>query len=118
MKSIIKGKVYVVENNIDTDQIIPAKYLIYSHTKEGEKEKLAKYAMSGLPKEYPPFIKSNTYKTEYNIIIAGENFGCGSSRAQAPGALHVAGVEVIVAKYFARIFFKNSVNAKDFFLFV
>lgn len=111
MKNKITGKVYVVGDNIDTDQIIPAKYLTLSHTKPGEREEIAKHAMSGLPSSYPSFVKQGKAKSDYSIIIGGENFGCGSSRAQAPGCLNVAGIEAIVAQYFARIFFRNSVNA-------
>lgn len=110
-KKIITGKAYVVGDNIDTDQIIPAEYLTLSHTVPEQRAEIAKYAMIGLPDSYPPFVDPSTGKAKYEIIIGGENFGCGSSRAQAPGCLWAAGVKAVVAQYFARIFFRNSVNA-------
>lgn len=110
MKHIIKGLCYVVGDNIDTDQIIPAHYLTLSHTDPRQRREIARYAMSGLPDSYPPFVEGGEEKTRYTIIVAGDNFGCGSSRAQAPGCLNAAGVEAVIANYFARIFFRNSVN--------
>jgi len=104
--NIIKGKVYVVGDNIDTDVIIPARYLTTM-----DSEILAKHAMEDLdPKEYPiPFLNKDG-TCNYQIIIAGKNFGCGSSREHAPIALRAAGVEAVIATSFARIYYRNSVN--------
>jgi 3-isopropylmalate/(R)-2-methylmalate dehydratase small subunit len=109
--------VYVVEDNIDTDQIIPAQYLTLVPTIPEEYEKLGSYAMVGLPNELYPieFIKKDTSKTEYKIIVAGKNFGCGSSREHAPICLGAAGVDVIVAESYARIFFRNSVATGELY---
>lgn len=111
MEDKIVGKAYVLGDNIDTDVIIPAKYLSLSHTNPAQKDELGSHALEGLPDSLPPFIDRQTGKSPYAIIVAGDNFGCGSSRAQAPGALNAAGVKAIVASYYARIFFRNSVNA-------
>src|SRR5690242_2891896 len=111
MQSVFTGPVYVVRDNIDTDQIIPAQYLTLVPTIPEEYEKLGSFAMIGLPDHLYPtrFIKEGTTKTEYPIVIAGRNFGCGSSREHAPIALGACGTEVVVAETFARIFFRNSV---------
>src|ERR1700693_832656 len=111
MPKKLTSPVFVVEDNIDTDQIIPAQYLTLVPTIPDEYEKLGSYAMVGLPDELYPieFIKKGTTKTDYKIIIGGKNFGCGSSREHAPIALGAAGVDVIVAESYARIFFPNSV---------
>lgn len=105
-KKRIEGKVFVVGANVDTDVIIPARYLTTM-----DQALLAPHAMEDLdPKQYPiPFL--GTDKTSpYRIIVAGTNFGCGSSREHAPIALHGAGVLAVVAKTFARIFYRNAVN--------
>jgi len=106
MIGIIRGKVYVVGNNIDTDVIIPARYLTTMDPKI-----LAKHAMEDLdPEQYPaPFLNKDG-TCDYQIVIAGSNFGCGSSREHAPIALRAAGVEAVVAASFARIYYRNSVN--------
>jgi 3-isopropylmalate/(R)-2-methylmalate dehydratase small subunit len=104
MAEKITGKVYVVKDDIDTDVIIPARYLTTMDMKE-----LAKHAMEALPKEYPSFLNKDG-TCDYKIIIAGKNFGCGSSREHAPIALKGAGIEAVVAHSFARIYYRNSVN--------
>jgi 3-isopropylmalate/(R)-2-methylmalate dehydratase small subunit len=104
MAEKITGKVYVVKDDIDTDVIIPARYLTTMDMKE-----LAKHAMEDLPKEYSPFLNKDK-SCDYKIIIAGKNFGCGSSREHAPIALKGAGIEAVVAPSFARIYYRNSVN--------
>ena len=96
---IIKGKVWKFKDNIDTDVIIPARYLNTSDPKE-----LALHCMEDYD---PEFIKK---MERGDIIIAGNNFGCGSSREHAPIALKEAGVSCIIAKSFARIFFRNAIN--------
>lgn len=96
---IIKGRVWKFKDNIDTDVIIPARYLNTSDPKE-----LALHCMEDYD---PEFIKK---LDRGDIIIAGKNFGCGSSREHAPIALKEAGVSCIIAKSFARIFFRNAIN--------
>jgi 3-isopropylmalate/(R)-2-methylmalate dehydratase small subunit len=107
MSNVIEGKVFVVGENIDTDQIIPAQYLTLVPTIPEEYEKLGSYALHGLPDSYPRFVAEGAMKTEYPIIIAGRNFGCGSSREHAPVSLGAAGTKAVVALSYARIFFRN-----------
>lgn len=106
-EDIITGKVYVLEDNVDTDLIIPAKYLNLVPTIPEEYRKLGSYALAGLPDEYPRFVAEGSESTEYSIIIAGSNFGCGSSREHAPIALGAAGARAVVAQSYARIYFRN-----------
>ena len=113
--NIISGKVYVIGDNIDTDQIIPAKYLNLVPTIPEEYGKLGSYALSGLPADYPLFVRPGAQESEYSIIIAGRNFGCGSSREHAPVALGAAGVKAVVAQSFARIFFRNSIATGELY---
>lgn len=80
MSKCVKGLIFVVADNIDTDQIIPAEYLTLVPSKLDEYEKLGSYAMVGLPEHYGRFVQQGEMKTDYPIIVAGENFGCGSSR--------------------------------------
>jgi 3-isopropylmalate/(R)-2-methylmalate dehydratase small subunit len=104
--SRIIGKAFVVGDNIDTDVIIPARYLTSMNP-----EILKHHAMEDLdPKQYfVPFL--NADKTcDYQIIVAGKNFGCGSSREHAPIALNAAGIRTVIAASFARIYYRNSVN--------
>lgn len=96
---IIKGKIWKFKDNIDTDVIIPARYLNTSDPKE-----LALHCMEDYDSE---FVKK---MNQGDIIVAGRNFGCGSSREHAPIALKAAGVSCIIAKSFARIFFRNAIN--------
>ena len=112
MKDITEGKVYVVYDDINTDVIIPGRYQNTSDPNE-----LAKHAMEDLiGKDYPiPFLNEDK-SCDYKIIVAGKNFGCGSSREHAPLALHTAGIEAIIANSFARIFFRNSINGAYIFL--
>lgn len=117
MKQQIRGKVYVLGDNIDTDQIIPAEHLVYSLTDPEERKLYGKYALSsvppaaaGLPQGHVPFIKEGSFASEFKIVIGGRNFGCGSSREHAPFALREAGIEAVVAEFYARIFFRNCVN--------
>ena len=94
-----KGKVFRYKDNVDTDVIIPARYLNTSDPKE-----LATHCMEDID---PSFIK-NVEKGD--IIVADKNFGCGSSREHAPIAIKASGVSCVIAKSFARIFFRNSLN--------
>lgn len=107
----IKGKVFVLGDNIDTDQIIPAHYLNLVPTIPEEYEKLGSYALCGLPASASAtrFVEDGQMKTQFPIVIGGRNFGCGSSREHAPIALGAAGAKAVIAESFARIFFRNSV---------
>ncbi|KIZ07381.1 3-isopropylmalate/(R)-2-methylmalatedehydratase small subunit [Monoraphidium neglectum] len=103
--------------NIDTDQIIPAEYLTLVPSKPDEYEKLGSYALIGLPDDqyHTKFVKEGALKTEYPIIIGGENFGCGSSREHAPVALGAAGSQVVVSQSYARIFFRNCISTGELY---
>lgn len=96
---IFKGKIWKFGDNIDTDAIIPARYLNTSDPKE-----LAKHCMEDAD---PAFV---TKMKPGDIIVGGENFGCGSSREHAPIAIKAAGISCVVAKSFARIFYRNAFN--------
>ncbi len=96
---MIKGRVWVFDDNVDTDQILPGYAMAEAF------DKLANFAMAGssLP-DFPKLVQQG------DIIVAGKNFGCGSSREQAPVALKGAGVSLVVAESFARIFRRNAIN--------
>jgi len=94
-----KGKAWLFGDNIDTDVILPGKYLVLTDPKD-----LAKHALEGLVQGF------STKISKGDIIVAGKNFGCGSSREHAPLALKHAGVGAVVAKSFSRIFFRNAIN--------
>lgn len=99
---IIKGKVIKYpQENINTDLIIPARYLVNS-----DPQYLAKHCMEDLDPEF----HQNKNELQATILVAGSNFGCGSSREQAPIALKASGIELIIAPSFARIFFRNAIN--------
>src|SRR5258707_6329827 len=117
MQSIITGKAYVLGDNVDTDQIIPAHHLTLNPSIPEEYKQFGKHALSsvppaqaGLPKGHVPFHTRQEFVSDYKLIIAGKNFGCGSSREHAPIALDAAGIEAVVAEFYARIFFRNAVN--------
>ena len=93
------GKAWVYGDNVDTDVIIPARYLNTSEPSE-----LAKHCMEDIDTSFAEQVKTG------DVIVAGENFGCGSSREHAPIAIKASGVKAVVAKSFARIFFRNSIN--------
>jgi len=117
MKSVFTGPVYVVRDNIDTDQIISAKYLNLVPTIASEYERLGSFAMDGLPENLYPvrFVKPGALDSDYPIIVGGRNFGCGSSREHAPIALGSANCRVILAESFARIFFRNCVSTGELY---
>lgn len=96
---MIEGKAIKYKDNVDTDVIIPARYLNTSDPKE-----LASHCMEDLDSQF------NEKTKEKSIIVAGRNFGCGSSREHAPIAIKAAGVGCVIAESFARIFFRNSIN--------
>ncbi|MBN1332263.1 MAG: 3-isopropylmalate dehydratase small subunit, partial [Synergistales bacterium] len=99
MNDLIKGKAWVFGDHIDTDVIIPARYLVTNEEKE-----LGKHCMEDMD----PCFASKI--TKGDIIVAGENFGCGSSREHAPLAIKGAGIACVIASSFARIFFRNAIN--------
>ena len=117
MQAVFTGPVYVVRDNIDTDQIIPAQYLNLIPTIPDEYEKLGSFALCGLPDSLyaTRFVKTGELDTEYPIVVAGRNFGCGSSREHAPIALGSAGCKVVLAEGFARIFFRNCVATGELY---
>lgn len=115
MKDLITGRAYVLGDAVDTDQIIPAAHLVYSMTDPDERRQYGRYALSGvpgmgMPDGLPPFVAPGAHRSTYSILIAGRNFGCGSSREHAPFALREAGLEAVVAESFARIFYRNAVD--------
>jgi 3-isopropylmalate/(R)-2-methylmalate dehydratase small subunit len=96
---ILKGRVWKFGTNIDTDAIIPARYLNTS-----DPDELAKHVMEDADKDFPSKVKAG------DMIVADANFGCGSSREHAPIAIKAAGIQGVVAKSFARIFYRNAFN--------
>jgi len=117
MEKVIRGKAFVVGDHVDTDQIIPAKYLNYNPADPEERRLFGKYALSGVPAEASglpggnvPFVAEDAFTADFAVIVAGRNFGCGSSREHAPLAIHEAGIRAVVAEGYARIFYRNSVN--------
>ena len=96
---ILKGKVHKYGDNVDTDVIIPARYLNTS-----DPDELAAHCMEDIDADFIKKVEPG------DIIVAEENFGCGSSREHAPLAIKTAGVSCVIAKTFARIFYRNSIN--------
>ncbi|WP_195542670.1 3-isopropylmalate dehydratase small subunit [Massiliimalia timonensis] len=94
-----KGFVHKYGDNVDTDVIIPARYLNTADAKE-----LASHCMEDIDKDFVKNVKPN------DIIVANYNFGCGSSREHAPLAIKTAGISCVIAKTFARIFYRNAIN--------
>ena len=95
----VSGKAIIFGDNVNTDAIIPGKYLTLLDPAE-----LAEHAMEGLDPDFPRRARAGA------IVVAGRNFGCGSSREQAPIALKNAGVRCVLAESFARIFYRNAIN--------
>jgi 3-isopropylmalate/(R)-2-methylmalate dehydratase small subunit len=117
MQTIITGKTYVMGDNVDTDQIIPAQYLSFNPAIPEERRFFGMYANSGVPEAQAGlpggnvrFVRDGEFTSDYSIIIGGKNFGSGSSREHAPLALAEAGVRCVIAEFYARIFFRNSIN--------
>ena len=96
---IIKGDIWILGDNIDTDLIIPARYL-----SDTDPKKLALHCLEDICPRFKGEVKSG------DIIVAGNNFGCGSSREHAPLAIKGAGVSCVIARSFARIFYRNAIN--------
>jgi len=97
--TVVEGRVLKYGDNINTDVIYPGKYLVFT-----QPEKMAEHAMEGLDPEFPRKIR------DYGLVVAGKNFGCGSSREHAPQSLKYAGCKCVLAESFARIFFRNAIN--------
>ncbi len=95
----VNGKVIKFGNNVDTDVILPGKWLQLT-----DPEELRKHAMEGIDPGFPSKAAGGI------VVVGGKNFGCGSSREQAPLALKSAGVKCVLAESFARIFYRNSIN--------
>ncbi len=98
--NVIRGRVWKFGDNIDTDVIIPFKY----KARTIDPKELAQHVMEGIDPDFSKKVKPG------DIIVAGKNFGCGSSREQAPLAIKAAGIAAVVAESFARIFFRNAIN--------
>lgn len=94
-----KGIAYKYGDNVDTDVIIPARYLAIQ-----DKEELAEHCMEDIDREFVNKIKKG------DIVVAGKNFGCGSSREHAPLVIKVSGISCVIAETFARIFYRNAIN--------
>ena len=102
LPKVVRGRAWKFGSNIDTDQIIPAKYAIYSL----DEKELGKHAMEGVPGR-------ETWAAQVgqgDVLVGGSNFGCGSSREIAPVAIRGAGISLVIADSFARIFFRNAIN--------
>ena len=121
MKLTLQTKIYVLGQDVDTDQIIPAQHLAIPL---GDPEQRARYGglaltgvpgpQAGLPQGHIPFADPHTNHSPYGIVLAGRNFGCGSSREHAPVALAEAGVRAVVAGSYARIFYRNAIDGGYF----
>lgn len=96
---MMEGKVWKFGDDIDTDIILPGRYLIYT-----DEERLRQHCMEGLDSEFPNKVEKGDF------IVAGKNFGCGSSREHAPIAIKGCGIRAVIAESFARIFYRNSTN--------
>ena len=94
-----QGKIFKFHNDLDTDQIIASQYLLLPNLDE-----MKGHAFESLDPDFAKKVKSGDF------VVGGENFGCGSSREQAPGVLKALGVQAVIAKSFARIFFRNAIN--------
>ena len=94
-----KGTIFKFHNDLDTDQIIASQYLLLPNLEE-----MKEHAFESLDPDFPKKVKPGDF------VVGGENFGCGSSREQAPGVLKALGVKAVIAKSFARIFFRNAIN--------
>ena len=94
-----KGTIFKFHNDLDTDQIIASQYLLLPNLDE-----MKSHTFESLDPDFAKKVKPGDF------VVGGENFGCGSSREQAPGVLKALGVQAVIAKSFARIFFRNSIN--------
>ena len=124
MEKVIEGFAYILGNDIDTDQIIPAEHLVYSLSDPEERKNYGRVALSGVPSDQAglpegniPFTENGQSQSKYSIIIGGKNFGCGSSREHAPACMKIAGIRAVIAESYARIFYRNSVDGGFFIPF-
>ena len=124
MNKVIEGLAYVLGNDVDTDQIIPAEHLVYSLSDPEERKNYGKFALSGVPVDQAglpdgkvAFTEGEQSESKYSIIIGGRNFGCGSFREHAPACMEIAGVRAVIAESYARIFYRNSVDGGFFIPF-
>ncbi len=101
--NVLRGRAWRFGDNVDTDQIIPAKYAIFSL----DEKKLGEHAMEGVPGNEDGW---SAKVSPGDIVVAGSNFGCGSSREIAPIAIRGAGISCVIADSYARIFFRNAIN--------
>src|SRR5262249_59605637 len=115
MQATITGKGYVLGDNVDTDQIIPAHPLTLNPATPEEYQQLGKHALgsvppaqAGLPKGHVPFHTADEFVSDYKVLVAGKNFGCGSSREPAPIALAATCTGAVVAMFYGRIFLRNT----------
>jgi 3-isopropylmalate/(R)-2-methylmalate dehydratase small subunit len=99
LEEILRGRIHKYGDNVDTDSIIPGRFL-----KEMDPKKLAEHAMEGIDPNFVKKVKPGDF------VVAGRNFGCGSSREHAPIALRYAGIKAVLAKSFARIFYRNAID--------
>ena len=100
MQSVIEGRVYKFGDNVNSDVIIPGRYLIHI-----DRQKLAEHAFEVLGEGFPAKLR------EFQILVAGRNFGCGSAREQAATAIQGLGIQAVIACSFARTFYRNAINA-------
>src|SRR5262250_1087444 len=100
MESVIQGRVFKFGDNVNSDVIIPGRYLIYI-----DRERLAQHAFEMLGEGFPDKLRN------FDILVAGRNFGCGSAREQAATAIQGLGIKAVVACSFARTFYRNAINA-------
>src|SRR5215467_2011207 len=100
MDAIIRGRVYKFGDNVNSDIIIPGRYLIYI-----DRERLAQHAFEMLGEGFPGKLRG------FDILVAGRNFGCGSAREQAATAIQGLGIKAVVASSFARTFYRNAINS-------
>ncbi len=121
MNQVIQTNVFVLGDDIDTDQIIPAEHLAISLSDPRERARYGGYAMSGVPRAKAGLPEGNqqfadpmSNRSPYGVVVAGKNFGCGSSREHAPVALFEAGVKAVVARSYARIFYRNAIDGGYF----
>src|ERR1700694_3195475 len=99
MESIIQGRVYKFGDNVNSDIIIPGRYLIYI-----DRERLSQHAFEVLGEGFPAKLRN------FDILVAGRNFGCGSAREQAATAIQGLGIKAVVACSFSRTFYRNAIN--------
>ena len=107
MQSVTRGRAFVLGDNVDTDQIIPAEYLTYNPAIPAEYRMFGKFALAGVPKSQlglpkgrvPFHAADDEFTSAFQVVVAGKNFGCGSSREHAPIALAAAGIHCVVAEF-------------------